>query len=44
MKSFIPVNPEIKGLEVSKSGKIVFLAIFNTSSLKSEILAAKFGK
>jgi len=44
VKEFIPINPEIKGIEVSRSGKIVLFAIFNTSTLKSEIIAAKFNQ
>lgn len=44
MKDFIPINPEIKGMEVSRSGQIVFLAVFNTATLKSEIVATRFNK
>lgn len=42
VKTFIPIDPEIKALEVSKSGEFVFLGAFNSQHRKTEILVAKF--
>jgi hypothetical protein len=32
VKGFIPVDPEIKAMEVSQSGSYVFLGVFNTNA------------
>lgn len=42
VKNFIPINPEIKAMEVSQSGKYIYLGAFNPDTRQTEILVAKF--